>query len=71
MRWARRALLLAAAVLASPVVAQSSLTGCGRIDQNLTLQKPGSQASANGVASDNGKAVVKQSDGSGYHGRAS
>jgi GBP family porin len=71
MRWARRALLPAAVVLASPVAAQSSLTVYGRIDQNLTLQKPGSQASANGVASDNGKSVVKLSDGSGYYGRSS
>jgi predicted porin len=71
MRSARRALPLAAFFLTSPVAAQSSLTVYGRIDQNLTLQKPGSQASANGVASDNGKSVVKQSDGSGYYGRAS
>jgi GBP family porin len=71
MRWAGRALILAAVFLASPVAAQSSLTVYGRIDQNLTLQKPGSQASANGVASDNGKSVVKLSDGSGYYGRSS
>jgi hypothetical protein len=68
---ARRALLLAAVFLASPAAAQSSLTAYGRIDQNLTLQKPGSQASANGVASDNGKSIVKLSDGSGYYGRSS
>jgi predicted porin len=70
MRAAWRALPLGVIFLASAAAAPSSLTLFGRIDQNLTRQQPGNKASVNGVSSDNAKAVVQVSDGSGYCGRS-
>ena len=57
--------LLALAVLGaftSIASAQSSVTLYGRIDQNVTLQDPGSNASANGT-SKKGSSLVKLNDG--------